>query len=330
MKLSLIICTYQRPEATATLLESVGQQTIYPDQILLIDGSKDDETLFRFRESEIPNLRYYKVNAANRGLTRQRNFGIERVHEGITIVAFLDDDVILEYDYFEQLLEIYRAHPQAVGAGGYITNEVRWEKVSKSSHNDLQHFYVDGYRRQESTRFKLRRRLGLAPEIPAKYPSYGHGRSISFLPPSGKIYTVDQLMGGVSSFPKTILDRYKFSEYFEGYGLYEDAHYTLQLAKIGQLYVNTAARLEHHHDPAGRPNLYAYGRMVARNGWLVWRTHNPTPSLQDRSRWWMISLLLAGIRLINIFTSSDRAGAFQEFRGRMVGLISIILNKPKA
>ncbi|SCX92753.1 Glycosyltransferase, GT2 family [Nonlabens sp. Hel1_33_55] len=330
MKISLIICTYQRPIAISRLLESVRQQTVYPDQILVIDGSIDDETLVRFRESEIPNLHYYKVPEKDRGLTRQRNYGIERVDQEMDIVAFLDDDTILLENYFEEIIETYQKYPEAMGVGGYIINEVNWVKATEPQRDDLNHFYFDNYRRKESSRYKLRRRLNLIQkEPPGYYPDFGHGRSIGFLPPSGKIYQTETLMGGVSSFPYNVLQTHKFSEYFEGYGLYEDADFSLRLAKIGKLYVNAAAQLEHHHDASGRPNLYKYGKMVVRNGWYVWRVKNPKPLVKDQTKWYQITILLAAIRFLNIFTTKEKWQAFEETSGRVVGLFSLLWNKPR-
>ena len=329
-KLSLIICTYMRPDPLTRLLESVMSQTQVPDEILIIDGSVDDDTGFRFRENGNNIIHYHKVPQEHRGLTKQRNYGIARVNDEIDIVAFLDDDTILDPDYFEQLLATYSHFPEAIGVGGYITNEVSWEKTDQEKTEDLNHYYYDGYRRKESSRYKLRRKLGLAQTTqPAIYPEFGHGRSISFLPPSGKIYKVEQLMGGVSSFPIAVLKEHKFSEYFEGYGLYEDADFTLRLSHIGGLYVNTAAQLEHHHDAAGRPNKYTYGKMVVRNGWYVWRVKHPKPSFKNKLKWYQITVLLTGIRFLNIFTTSERKEAFTEAMGRTVGILSLPFNKPK-
>ena len=330
MKLSLIICTYMRPEPLSRLLESVMLQTRVPNEVLIIDGSIDNSSELRFRESGNPIIKYHKVPAEHRGLTKQRNYGIERVESSIDIVAFLDDDTILKQDYFQQLLNTYSVYPKAVGVGGYITNEVSWEKVVEEDPSNLNYFYFDGYRRKESSRYRLRRKLGLDQVTPpAVYPAFGHGRSVSFLPPSGKIYIVEQLMGGVSSFPLSVLKEHKFSEYFEGYGLYEDADFTLRLSKIGDLYINTAAQLEHHHDAAGRPNQYKYGKMVVRNGWYVWRVKHPEPSFLNKWKWYQITILLTMIRFINIFTTSQRKQAFTEFLGRISGLLSVLLHSPK-
>ncbi|TVZ53401.1 glycosyltransferase family 2 protein [Dokdonia sp. Hel_I_53] len=329
-KFSLIICTYMRPEPLTTLLDSVQEQTAYPDEILIIDGSTDDETDIRFRESGIKNLQYFKVSSKHRGLTKQRNYGINRVETSTDIVCFLDDDTILKPTYFERILDVYHKFPETKGVGGYITNEVVWEKVKKEDAKDINHFYYDNYRRTEGSRFKLRRKLGLAPNTaPGILPKFGHGRPTSFLPPSGKIYEVKQLMGGVSSFPLQILKENKFSEYFQGYGLYEDADFTFRISKLGSMYIHTGAKLEHHHASSGRPNQYNYGKMVSRNGWYVWKTMYPNPGMDNILKWYIISGLLAIIRLTNVVTSSRRQEALTEFLGRLVGLLSLIFYKPK-
>ncbi len=319
-----------RPEPLAILLASVVEQTMYPDEILIIDGSTDDETGVRFRESEIENLLYYKVAEDSRGLTKQRNYGIDRVDPSMDIVCFLDDDTILRHTYFERILDVYQKYPEALGVGGHIDNEVIWEQVNNENPSDINHFYYDGYRRTEGARFKLRRRLGLdADTVPGVLPKFGHGRSTGFLPPSGKIYEVKQLMGGVSSFPLSVLQANKFSEYFEGYGLYEDADYTFRISKLGKLYVHTGANLGHYHAASGRPNRFKYGKMVTRNGWYVWRVMHPNPGFKNVIKWYMISTLLSKIRLINVITTSERKEAFTEYLGRTVGLLSLFINKPK-
>ncbi|TDD98417.1 glycosyltransferase family 2 protein [Flavobacterium cellulosilyticum] len=330
MKFSLIICTYMRPQPLLQLLQSIQEQTTYPDEILIIDGSTNNKTERILKENLFRNLHYFMVPAEHRGLTRQRNYGIERVGNEMEVVCFLDDDTILEHDYFEQLLNAYKIYPDALGVGGYISNESESEFVGEDYHPHINEYFYDGWKRKDSSRFVLRKWLGLDSDCPPGYSSkYSHGRSVGFLPPSGKIYKVEMLMGGVSSFRKTIFRTLQFSTYFEGYGLYEDADFTLRVAKIGKLYVNTAAKLNHFHVVCGRPNQYQYGKMVVRNGWYVWRIKNPRPSLKDKLKWHSISLLLTFIRFSNTFTSIKKNQAFTEAMGRTVGWWSLWFNKPK-
>ncbi|WP_370479384.1 glycosyltransferase family 2 protein [Tamlana flava] len=328
MRVSLIICTYMRQKPLLKLLQSVGKQTVYPDEILIIDGSTNTETETALKSNVFKNLTYYRVSEKDRGLTKQRNFGVHRLSKSSEVVCFLDDDVVLEPQYFQYLIETYKQYPKALAVGGYIANEVEWKFSDKLNHPDS--FYYDGWMRAEPTRFKIRRFFGLLPDVPPGYmPTFSHGRSISFLPPSSKIYPVEQIMGGVSSYKREVFKTLQFSTYFEGYGLYEDADFSLRLAKQGHLYINTNARLSHYHEDSGRPNQFKYGKMVVRNGWYVWRVKYANPSFKARFKWHITALLLTKIRAINVLTTSKRKEALTESIGRTVGWFSIIFTPPK-
>jgi len=330
MNFSLIICTYKRPQALLTLLLSVKQQTLYPNEILIVDGSPDATTKTMLDQNVFQHLNYFKVEEKDRGLTKQRNYGISKVQETSEVVCFLDDDTVLAPNYFEEIISTYKEYPEALGVGGYITNEVAWQHVGMEYEPKSNEFYFDGYKRSDGSRFVWRKKLGLDSDVPPGYsPEFSHGRSVGFLPPSGKVYPVEQLMGGVASFRTAVFEQFQFSTYFEGYGLYEDADFTLRVSKVGKLYLNTAAQLEHHHDAAGRPNQFAYGKMVVRNGWYVWRVKNLKPSLKAKFKWHSITLLLTAIRATNVVTTSKKKEAFTETLGRLVGWFSLFLNKPR-
>jgi len=319
-----------RPESMLQLLQSVQGQTRYPDEILIIDGSTNQETERILKENQFQNVHYFVVPPEHRGLTKQRNFGVQKAGAAMEVVAFLDDDTVLSTDYFECLLQTYQIHPEALGVGGYIRNEAECEFVGNDYQPKIEDYYFDGWKRKDGSRFILRKKLGLDSDCPPGFsPLFSHGRSVGFLPPSGKTYEVEQLMGGVSSFRKSVFMVLKFSTYFEGYGLYEDADFTLRVAKIGKLYVNTAAQLNHYHHQSGRPNQYRYGKMVVRNGWYVWRVKNPKPSFQAKLKWHSITILLTLIRFSNTFTTRKNKEAFTEALGRIIGWWSLWVNKPK-
>jgi GT2 family glycosyltransferase len=160
-------------------------------------------------------------------------------------------------------------------------------------------------------------------------PEFSNGLSIGFLPPSGQIYPVEFFMGGVASYRKSLFQNIKFSEYFDGYGLYEDMDFCLRASKIGQLFVCAAARVAHYHEQAGRPDKFKYGKMVIRNGWYVWHIKYPSPGLKASLKWHGTAFLLTLVRLGNVMSPSKRKAALTESLGRIAGWWSLLLNKPK-
>lgn len=310
------------------LLNSVKKQSLYPSEILIIDASSNNKTQIILKENIFENLKYFKVETQDRGLTKQRNFGIKNINKNSKIICFLDDDTVLNTDYFEKLIGTYQTKKDALAVGGYILNNVGWENATGNSVNKK--FYFDGWQRNEPSRFVIRQKFGLLPDTPPGFlPTFAHGRSISFLPPSGKIYNVEQIMGGVASYRKEIFETLNFSNYFEGYGLYEDTDFSLRIAKKGKLYINTAAQLHHYHNDSGRPNKYEYGKMVTRNSWYVWRIKYPKPNIKARFKWNATAFLLTIIRFTNTATTLQKKEAFTESLGRLVGWCSLVFNKPK-
>lgn len=329
MNFTLIVCTYQRPDTLLKLLKSVEKQSVCPDEIIIVDGSPDSGTERVLKEQQFKNLSYFRVEEKDRGLTRQRNYGINRVQASAKVVCFLDDDIVLTEDYFKNLLQTYNDFPDAIGVGGYILDEVKWENT-EGSFTGFDEFEFDGWKRKLGSRNVLRKKLNLLSEVPPGYmPEEGNGFSTGFLPPTGKTYPVEFFMGGVASYRKEIFNKIGFSEYFEGYGLYEDMDFCLRASGLGQLYVNTAAQLYHYHEESGRPNKFRYGKMVVRNGWYVWRIKYPNPRRKARLKWHSTALLLTLIRFGNSISGNAKKEAFTESLGRLTGWWSLLWDRPK-
>jgi len=329
MRFSLIICTYMRPLPLLKLLQSVKKQTIYPNEILIIDGSLNNQTQTVLEENNFKNLKYFKVDKKDRGLTRQRNLGIEHVSNLSEIICFLDDDTELIEDYFEQVMKTF-INDSIVGVGGVAVNENRWFKITGNKLLSTSTYYsLSNYAIKESFRNILRNKMGLQSDMkPGFMPNFSHGRTYSY-PLDNKIYPVDLLVGMSFSFRKDLFHKIKFSTYFEGYGLYEDADFSIRSLKYGVNVVNTAAKLYHYHDSSGRPNKFKYGKMVIRNGWYVWRLKYSIPTFKARFKWHATSFLLTLIRFTNIISTNKKREAFTESFGRIVGWFSLIFNAPK-
>lgn len=327
---TLIICTYMRPKALINLLNSVNEQVLYPDQILIIDGSTNSKTEESLKINHYNNLKYFRVGEENRGLTKQRNFGINLIDEHSEIVCFLDDDTELTKTYFQELIKTFSSDTKITGVGGLSINENRWQiKDQNKKYSKLKYYEIDGYIVKEGQRNVVRNFLGLQSNKPPMImPEFSNGISYGY-PFNSKIYAVDLLIGMSFSFHRKVFENLKFSTFFEGYGLYEDADYSLRALQYGKNVINTDVKLYHYHEPSGRPNQYKYGKMVLRNGWYVWRIKYPKPSLKAKLKWHLIAYLLTCIRFTNVITTSQRKQALTESIGRTVGWLSLFINKPK-
>ena len=129
-----------RPEPILQLLQSVREQTVYPDEILVVDGSTNTETEIVLEENQFPKLHYFAVPPEHRGLTKQRNYGIERVDNDMEVVCFLDDDTVLEKDYFEEIIKTFEENQDVSGVGGVAINENGWSLAEPNKEYDPNHY----------------------------------------------------------------------------------------------------------------------------------------------------------------------------------------------
>jgi GT2 family glycosyltransferase len=304
-------------------------QTAVASEIIVVDGSPNDHTELAIQEAKfnLP-IQYKRVDASQRGLTRQRNVGVGMVSPDSDVLVFLDDDVIPEPSFLENLIAPFQDET-VIGVDGLITNECRWLPMITNQSASKPAMKLDGYYLPLSNRERIRYYLGLFPINlqPGLIPAFGHGKSS--LPPSGKCYEVEHIMGGITAYRKSLFRHISFSHHFEGYGLYEDYDFSIRASAFGKLMTNTAARLEHHHEPAGRPNTYKYGKMVVTNGWYVWRLKHPHPGVVNIFKWHCITLLLAFFRLGNSFTlhAETRRQALGDFAGRIIAWVKLLLVK---
>lgn len=317
-----------RPNDIVKALNSIKAQTLFPDEIIVVDASKNVETKNSIEKVALDNLKYFFVNEEHKGAAKQRNYGIDAVAKEIDIVFFIDDDVVLLPNYCEEIMQTFTNNPTILGVGGYIIDHRKWEKVSENYKPKIEEYVFDSYKTKLSSRNIFRKKLGLfSTEPPGFMPNFSHGHGL--FPASGKTYPTELLLGGCCAYKKSALLQQKFDTFFEGYSLYEDAALSLKIANKGSLCINTKAQLYHYHAPSGRPNQYVYGKMVVRNGWYVWRIKNPNPSIKNSLKWHLITLLLTFLRFINIFTTANKKAAFTESLGRFVAWFNLFYNKPK-
>lgn len=99
MKLALVIITYERPDALAAVLRSVGRQTVAPDEIVIGDDGSGPETarvIESARESGLELVHEWREHDGFRA-ARMRNCALARVTSDY--VVFIDGDLLLHPEF---------------------------------------------------------------------------------------------------------------------------------------------------------------------------------------------------------------------------------------
>jgi GT2 family glycosyltransferase len=306
--LAAVVCTYERPASLARCLESLAAQEPPPEAVVVVDASAgaDAEAAVAkaAEERELPPTSYFRVKGSLKGLTRQRNFALRVVEHDL--VAFFDDDVVLEPGCVATLERVLRENREASGAGVFVTNE-------SSSPNLL---------------WKTRRLLGIVPHlVPGRYTRTGMSIPWSFLGPRTGVVRGDFVPGCGMAFRTTAARATGFHEGFHGYAQGEDLEFSLRVRRFGPLFLACEARLRHDVEPAARPDAFRLGYMAIRNRWVI---HRRDVAYHRRGRaarfaWaWTLDTLL----LFRHFLFPSRAKrTLLEIRGRLKAAREIYMER---
>ena len=120
IKYSVVIPTYGRNKFLAGCLESINRQTIKPEEVFIIDNNSNVEYRESVKEiikkNSINEIKYiYNEGRINSGAVA-RNHGAFLART--ELVAFLDDDVVLDDDYYEKVIDVFESDSNVVGVQG--------------------------------------------------------------------------------------------------------------------------------------------------------------------------------------------------------------------
>ena len=102
MKVSLLIATYNWPEALSLVLESVQKQTVLPNEIIIADDGSTEETrdlIERFKQRSTIELHHVWQEDNGFRLAKIRNKAIAKAQ--FEYIIQIDGDIILHKDYIK-------------------------------------------------------------------------------------------------------------------------------------------------------------------------------------------------------------------------------------
>ena len=136
MKLSLIICTYNRCNLLKGCIESILFQLKEETELIIIDNNSKDltEKITKQFCRKNTNIKYFEET--KKGLSHARNRGV--VEAKSDWVLFLDDDVIVFEDFVERAIWLVNQnYYDCVGGNylGYAKKRPKWLPSSFESYN---------------------------------------------------------------------------------------------------------------------------------------------------------------------------------------------------
>lgn len=122
MKFSVLMSVYykEKPEYLDTCLESIANQTLLPDEIVLVEDGPLTEELHNTIQNWKEKLSIIKsvVLKSNVGLAKALNTGLRKC--SYNLVARMDTDDICVPDRFEKQFNFLKENPEIVLLGGQI------------------------------------------------------------------------------------------------------------------------------------------------------------------------------------------------------------------
>lgn len=130
MLLSVVVCTRARPEKLLTCVRSICQNTYQQFELIVVDQSTatcdTHPTILEDRRIRI-------VPSATVGLARARNLGVSLSKS--EIVAFTDDDCIVDPNWIASLLECFESEPDIAAVFGRVLASPRIDEEPTYVHH---------------------------------------------------------------------------------------------------------------------------------------------------------------------------------------------------
>jgi GT2 family glycosyltransferase len=239
-KLAIVIPTIGRYAELRRMLTSLAAQTRLPEEVLIVGEGDGNAQIAR----EFPQLNAEFISLPGSSICDARNRGTQAVRPDVTLVAFIDDDVVLEPQAIQTVVEFWESAPKVLGG----------VSLNVTNHPPTLGAWLKG--------LKITSWLGL----------YGSKKGAvlrsGFHIPFGHVSEttdVDWLPTYCVVYRREVVEKYAFDPFFRGYSYLEDLDLSYRIRKSYRLAVVSDARFCHNPSKVGRPNWYLFGKKEVIN-----------------------------------------------------------------
>lgn len=227
MTFSIIVPTKDRPLDLQNCIRSIRDQSVLPKEVIIVDASSDNISAENQKTCKgilEDKLKIIYLRSAPR-VNRQRNLGADNASSDI--IFFLDDDVVLNEDYSEKILEVYKLK-NASQIGGVQGSLFKYYNPVWMNRAFKKLFFMTRASINEKSRF---------------LPSLGY---VYVLEPKG-IIEVEAMPAGLCSYYRKVFNEFKFDEKFDRC---TDLEISYRVSRKYKLYQTPYALLIHNHSKA--------------------------------------------------------------------------------
>ncbi len=248
MKIAVVICTYNRPDALSDALASCLRQTRRAYEVIIVDdGQLSYELLDAFRqrfEQAGTIFTYHRKHSDQRGLTRSRNVAWRSTDADV--LFYIDDDATLPPKCIEYVETVFAADVH--GELAAVDFPIREAKQAFVGRRLIERLYdIAGL--WSPLKYHQRRAA-----LPAHLSALGYLHPVPFLQ-GGSLAARRSTLAAVGG----------FDENLPGHGLGEDKEISVRLARVGYVARIDAERVDHQTHPAGRENAFRSGYETVYN-----------------------------------------------------------------
>lgn len=292
LTIAAAIPTRNRPDDLVAAVDSILAQRRVPDELIVVDQSPGDESRRRveamFAQGRGAAMRLtYIHDAAIAGLVPAKQVAAKL--SDANVLCFLEDDVVLEPEYIEEIESGFSVCPEMLGCCGVVTNLPPLPLF----YGAMFHLFHRGIFRDP--------RVG----IHGRFEGGGHA-----LIPSRA------LSGGLSAWRRDVFVAIPF-DVANDFFMLEDIDFSTRAeARFGpRFFINPNARLAHNMSPLNRARMGERQRRKLREYLLFYKKRSATPGALLNLLWLLPGLLLeALLQALSCRSSAPLTGYFVGLR----------------